>query len=249
MGRGSRLDALAEPGDLAVIDRLHGAIVSVATSEGLIVLEQGLDLADLIGSCTKRAFHDEPFDGLIARGSGQRTIIGPVLATESFLQAVKINEAIDSVGLVAIAGSMVPVDILKEGVGETSFGLDVEENGNEKKIVQIRASLLLVHNVQLHGVGLAIDLVLRSSMEVELLHIVLETIARVAATNSDKAQVTSDLQRVAIVGHAQVLSKLVVVVNSVGLRRGLAITNANGISMDDVDGRLVLAGRASTTPI
>jgi len=233
-----------------MVQTLNATVVTSTTSECIVLLEEGLNLSSLMLGHPQRMLHDEPLDTLVARGSGERAVIGVILATEGFTEKAKINEAVNAVG--TISGNMIPINVFQERVGETTLWLNVEEDAHKQQIIEIAAALLLVHNVELHRVGLVVDGVLRRSVEVELLNIVLLTVARIATTNGNKAQIASNLKRVAVVDHAQVLSEPVMIVNAESASTIFTMANANSgvvVLSLDIDGRLALSCGTRSAPV
>jgi len=237
---------------LAVIERLDITLVAVAVGELGVLLEEALDGLELLLSNTQRALHHEVLNALSARRNGERAEVRVVLAIESLLELAETDLVRDGGGTSGLRGGVGPVNALEERVGETAGLLLVPQNDNGGKIVQAGGALLLVDDVGFHRVvtvlvGLGVDGVLGGSMEVHLLDVVLLSIAGVATTDGDEAEVTLHLERMAIVGERQTLSRLVVEVKAERLSIGLTSTDTGGGGGVDVDGGLGLAGKANTS--
>jgi len=86
-------------------------------------------------------------------------------------------------------------------------------------------------------------------MEVELLNIILLTIARVATTNCHITQITRNLEGIAIVNHGEVELALIVEIDTVWLGIILTVSHTLGLGGINVDGALSLSSLAQSWPI
>lgn len=243
---------LAVPVDGAVVQGLHGAVVSTASSEVLVVEEEAIDGVELLLGNANGVLHDEVLNALSARRGAETALIGVVLALERLAELPQADPVGDGDAFTGALGSEVPVDRVEEALRETTLGLDVEGDNNESEVLETSSSALLVDNVQLQGVGAVLggggERVLSGGMEVELADVVFPAIARVAAAQGDEAQVALDLEGSAVVGQAQVPGRGVVEVDAVGTSRVLTMTHTDSGVLVDVDRGLLLAGRAQGAP-
>jgi len=248
------LMASAVPHNLSVVKRLNGTAVATAISESGVLLEDVLDDFELLTGDTKRALHDVVLNTLRAWRGGQTALVSVVLAVERLLQLPEIDSSLDLSALVLHSWGPVPVDVVQEPVGETTFGLQVEKNGDKHEIVQTHRTFLLVHNVEFHLIVTillrsSVNGVLRRSMEVELLNMVFVTIARVTTTNSHVAQISLDLESVSVVNHGEIQFMSVVEVNSVFTSFFGTVAHAFSLGILNINWALSQTSLAHTRPV
>jgi len=239
---------------LAVVEWLNNAVVTLSVGKGSVASKERVDGVELLLVDAKRVLHHEPLHALSARRRSDRALVVIVFTTESLAELVEIHRGVDGSASERGLGDIGPVDRVEEGVGEATIRLDVEQDSNHEQVVEASGSLLLVNDVEFHllvailGWG-GVEGVLRGSVELDLLHIVLLTIARVAATNGHIAEITLDLESIARVLESEVGDGDVMVVNAVVLSIVLTVAHADSGLGVDVDGRLLSTSRASTSPI
>jgi len=209
--------------------------------------EESTDALVLLAGHAERVGHDEPFNVLSARRSGERTSVVVVFTLEGLFQKAEIDPTAELIALARSSGHVLPVNVVQEAVSEAAIGLNVELDGNEEEVVQrsLGLSLTAVDEVQLHhslgGVLVGVEGVLCRGVEVELEEIVSEAVARVASSDSHEAEVTSNLQGVSVVVHGEVGSGAVPVREFVRHSSPVTVANAeDGIGVN-VDGGLHLS--------